>query len=181
LGLSVVHGIVLGHNGAILVESRPGLGTAIEVVLPAVFSPEMVREKPKDSDPEHGQGRVVVGDDDRDFGDMLSLMLKRNGWSVSYFDDPFEALKAVSDEPGYWNLLITDQAMPGMRGQDLIRKIKEGVPELPCILCSGFDETLDEETARRTGASALVHKPVTAKQFMGVVSKVMKMACNPEG
>lgn len=181
LGLSVVHGIVLGHQGAILVESRPGIGTEVQVVLPAVLGAPSILETPEVEVKADSHGRVLVVDDDRDFGDMVSLMLKRQGWVVSYFDNPLAAHAAFLDRPDHWSLLITDQAMPGLRGQDLIRKIKSVAPDLPCVLCSGYDEALDEDSANRIGASAWIRKPATAKQFLAVVSKVMQMDGNQGG
>lgn len=178
LGLSVVHGIVLGHQGAILVESRPGVGTEIQIILPAVIGTAFKQDLPAADEAIPVYGRVLVVDDDRDFGDMICLMLKRQGWAVTYFDDPVKAHAAFVEQPQNWSLLVTDQAMPGLRGQDLIQKIREVACDLPCVLCSGYDEALDEEAANRIGASAWIRKPATAQQFLSVVAKVMKMGSN---
>ena len=173
LGLSVVHSIVLAHDGAVVVRSRPGLGSEIRIILPAFpVAGEQVAE-PAEISYDVVPGRVLVVDDDRNFGEMLAQLMSRNGWDVVYHKDPFDAFEAVKADPAHWDLVITDQVMPNFRGQDMIAKIKTVNPDLPCILCTGYDETITEAIAKQHGAALLLFKPMTAKQLLASVAMVM--------
>jgi len=174
LGLSVVHGIVLEHGGAIIIRSRPGLGTEIRVVMPGLpIEGEAVQDQQEivhDVSP----GSVIVVDDDQNFGDMLAQLMARKGWRVAYYSDSLAALEAFGKEPDQWDLVISDQVMPNLRGQDLVSRVKSINPAVTCILCTGYDETISEETAKRHGASLLLHKPLTAKQLLQALAVVLK-------
>jgi len=61
--------------------------------------------------------------------------------------------------------VISDHIMPDMRGMDLIEKIKAVRPHVPCILCTGYSDTLTDETARAGGADAFFQKPVSASRL----------------
>ena len=173
LGLSVVHGIVLDHDGAIIIRSRHGLGTEIRIILPGhPIVGEVIQEQAEivcDAAP----GCVMVVDDDESFGDMLAQLMARKGWDVGYFSDPTAAYAAFKAEPSRWDLVITDQVMPSLRGQDLIEQVKMINPSAPCILCTGYDETITDASAKLHGAALLLFKPMTAKQLLDAVSVVM--------
>ena len=136
LGLSVVHSIVLEHHGAVVIRSRFGRGTEIRIILPGFAVSEYEKSEAPVLPQKVMPGRVLVVDDDVNFGKMLSQLMTRNGWDVVYRNDPLEALETVEGNPHHWDLVITDQVMPNLRGQDLIAKIKTLNPRLPCILCT---------------------------------------------
>ncbi len=173
LGLSVVHGIVLEHGGAVVIRSRLGLGTEIRIILPGFpIEGETVLEQSEivhDVSP----GQVIVVDDDESFGDMMAQLMARKGWQVAHFSDPVQALEAFKKDPERWDLVISDQVMPNLRGQDLVRQIKTINPEVTCIICTGYDETITESTAKLHGASLLLYKPLTAKQLLQALALVM--------
>ena len=173
LGLSVVHSIVLEHHGAVVIRSRFGRGTEIRIILPGFAVSEYEKSEAPVLPQKVMPGRVLVVDDDVNFGKMLSQLMTRNGWDVVYRNDPLEALETVEGNPHHWDLVITDQVMPNLRGQDLIAKIKTLNPRLPCILCTGYDETLTQASAQQHGAALLLFKPMSAKQVMSSVASVM--------
>lgn len=173
LGLSVVHSIVLDLDGAIVIRSRPGFGTEIRIILPGYpVEGEVVQEQ---AEIVHDvvAGRVMVVDDDENFGDMLAQLMERRGWDVAFFSSPLAAAEAFKANPGRWDLVITDQIMPNLWGQDLIVRIKALNPAVPCILCTGYDETVSENSAKLHGASELLYKPMTAKQLLAAVALAM--------
>ena len=163
LGLAAAQGMVLSHHGALAVESKVGTGTRFEIILPR--SREHVVETPVADRVAlatcRSKARVLLVDDDPDFGDMLLNGLERFGFEVSPCSYPEEALEAMRDQPDAWDVVITDQTMPGMSGLDLIREIRKFRPDLPCLLCTGFSEYhLDGPTLDEVGVFALMHKPV---------------------
>ena len=179
LGMSVVRGIVLSHGAAIVVRSRPGFGTEVEVIFRAAGGRDPgVGGTLPGALPVRGQGRVLVVDDDCDLGEMLAAALSRRGFVTTLVQSPVKALAAFGDGSN-WDALVTDQAMPAMQGLDLIRQVRSVRPQFPCILCTGFDKTLDEQVARDAGAIALMHKPVDLDQLCQVLSAAILPAGPP--
>ncbi|HEY0328212.1 MAG TPA: cache domain-containing protein [Rhodopseudomonas sp.] len=164
LGLSMVHGAVLAHGGALSVSSRPGKGSIFEILLPIAHEfkgkPPAPAPVPVPVSVQAG-GRVLLVDDDHDFGDMLMIALERRGFEVSPCSDPREALEGLREHPDSWDAVITDQVMPHMTGLDLIRELRREVSNLPCILCTAYaEDQLDDERLKDAGIYALLRKPV---------------------
>ena len=138
LGLSVVHGIVTAHAGHISVTSRPGEGTTFTVRLP-----ESRDAVPDDAGPAAGVqgrgGRLLLVDDEVDIVELGARMLIHHGHEVVTATDPEQALAIYRQDPAGFDLVITDQTMPGMTGIDLARKIAELSPGVRVILTSGLD------------------------------------------
>lgn len=179
LGMSVVRGIVLSHGAAIVVRSRLGSGTEVDVIFRAGGSRDPVSSvAAPGAPPVTGQGRVLVVDDDTDLGEMLAAALGRRGYVPALFSNPLAALAAFGGGTD-WDAMVVDQVMPGMHGIDLIRRVRSVRPGFPCILCTGFDGTLDEHLARDAGALALLHKPVDLDHLCEVLSKEISSAGAP--
>src|SRR5262249_31924988 len=114
LGLSVVHGVVQNHDGAIVFESRPGDGTAFGGDLPVVGAPgrggeESAMEKPS---PAAGR-RILFVDDEAAIARLAQVMLRSLGHTATTFGKPHEGLAAVRADPRAFDLVITDLTMPG--------------------------------------------------------------------
>ena len=150
LGLSVVHGIISSHGGAITVSSEPGKGTTFEVVLPAIEQPGDFQESPDDRAVPRGTERVLFADDEEDLLYAGEKMLKRLGYEPVVFGSGIEALEAFRAKPDGFDLIITDQSMPRMTGTEFAREALRIRPGIPIILCSGFSpDSGDNLRARR--------------------------------
>lgn len=75
-------------------------------------------------------------------------MLERLGYTVTARNNSIEALATFQIQPDHFDLVITDQTMPGMTGVDLARRMLQIRPDIPIILCTGFSSLIDEETAK---------------------------------
>lgn len=173
LGLAAVQRTVLAHSGLILVESRPGFGASFEIVLPCDSGNAAVPAADRPARPPCAAtgGRILLVDDDSDFGDMLLTALERRGYDVSPCSDPLEALAGLKEFPGAWDAMVTDQTMPNMSGLELIRSAKALHPDLVCILCTGYaEDALDETTLADAGAVALFRKPVDVDDLVDTLS-----------
>jgi PAS domain S-box-containing protein len=169
LGLTAVHRAVSAHRGAIAVTSRPDHGTRFEIILPrnAVADTAVQEDTTTRQVVPKAVGRVLLVDDDPDFGDMLLTALERRGFDVSPCADPLEALAGLREFPGAWDAMVTDQTMPNMSGLELVRATKEMQPDLPCILCTGFaEDTLDDSTLAAAGVIALLRKPIDIDELV---------------
>ena len=172
LGLAVVHGVVQNHEGAIVVESQPGAGTAFEVYLPAINSPSwtgevIVTEKPK---PLPGK-RVLFVDDEASIARLAQVMLKTLGHAATTFGSPAEALNAFRGDPQAFDVVITDLTMPGMTGVDLARGIREARTDIPIILSSGYADEVPEETLKALGIVEVLPKPFQMQSLGAAVGK----------
>ncbi|MAO56305.1 MAG: hypothetical protein CMM61_11485 [Rhodospirillaceae bacterium] len=161
LGLAVVHGIVTAHHGAIRVTTRLGKGTQFEIFLPCASTQSEIAAGEEVAEKIDGHGMILIVDDERDVADMVSIGLERLGYEVGVCADGTEALEVFRETPDLWRAVISDQIMPDMRGIELIGQIKEIRPDIPCILCTGYSDTLTEETALNGGADAFFQKPVS--------------------
>ncbi|MFZ2447884.1 MAG: response regulator [Syntrophobacteraceae bacterium] len=174
LGLSVVHGIVKGHGGAIVVESRPGEGTAFHVFFPAI---EAAAEQPAmvDAPLPRGRERILVVDDEPVLAKTAKQMLERLGYCVEFRTSGVDALEAIRHQPKEdpFDLVITDMTMPCLTGADLTRELYKVRSNLAVIICTGFSEKMDREKAKSLGIQGFLMKPVVLKELAVMVRSVL--------
>jgi PAS domain S-box-containing protein len=144
LGLSMAFGLAEQSGGRLLLQSQPGKGTTVEIWLPvaAVQTSAAVESQPEEMEGEpeaNGLLTLLIVDDD----DLVLLstmaMAEDMGYAVRGMKGAEEALAYV-DEGGEADVLITDQAMPGITGARLTRLLRERRPGLPIVLASGYAE-----------------------------------------
>jgi len=173
LGLAVVHGIVESHHGGIAVVSDPGLGTTFTVYLPVANQEPETICKPELPPRTHTGERVVVVDDEVTIRDLLRQFLTEAGYRVDIFANGLEAWQAISRTPKSWDLLVTDQTMPGMTGEQLSAMLLAIRPEMPIILCSGYNELMNDEQSRKMGISACLQKPIGRDALLEAVGRIL--------
>jgi CheY-like chemotaxis protein len=160
LGLSVAHGIVKRHGGEITVTPGSGRGATF-----AVYLPRLAEAAPADfvspQETPRGTERVLLVDDEPALVALGERMLQRLGYTVTVRSSAAEALATIRARPDDFDLLITDQTMPGMAGDALAQAVLEERAGFPIILCSGFSETVTEASVRAAGIRAYLMKPFT--------------------
>jgi CheY-like chemotaxis protein len=172
LGLSVVHGIVKSHKGNITVYSEPGRGSVFKVYLPKAVTP--VAEKAEAPKPiPKGKERVLFVDDEEIIVQSMRNMLERLGYKVTTVTESEEALKLFSGKPSEFDLVITDQTMPGMTGQELGKEFMRIRPDIPVILCTGYSDMISSEKATAMGFRGFVMKPFTLRESAELVRRVL--------
>jgi PAS domain S-box-containing protein len=173
MGLSVVHGIVKNHDGAVMVKSEPGKGAVFEVFFP-VTEAEAEPEDKKESEVLHtGDEKILFVDDEESLVKMVKRMLEMHGYQVESRRDPVEALELFRSKPDGFDLVITDMTMPNMTGDRLAREILRISPDMPIILCSGFSDKIDAEKAKELGIRKYIEKPLNMSDFVMAVRKVL--------
>jgi PAS domain S-box-containing protein len=174
LGLAVVHGIVTSSDGAICVESAAGAGTTFEIYLPLADAPltptvdDTTRQQKV-----RGHEHILVVDDNADLAQTLTIGLHRYGYEVMSTTDPANALRIFSEHPERWDLVVSDQVMPGMTGMTLIAKLKEQRPELRTILYTGFDLDVPAGSTSLQGIDAILHKPVRPLELATQIRRIL--------
>lgn len=172
MGLAVVHGIVAECGGSIKVESRPGMGSIFEILLP-VIEDEPDTEKSDDAPLPMGRERILFVDDEPNIVDISIHMFKTMGYEVTGVHDSREALEVFSRSPDDFDLVITDMTMPHMTGDVLGQKILALRPNIPIIICTGFSEKLTDVNIRSLGFAGIAYKPLVIKELAKLVRQAL--------
>ncbi len=172
LGLSVVHGIVNDHGGAVTVESEPGRGSCFSVYLPEVDA-AVVEQEVRETNIRTGEGRILVVDDEQQIVDYEVQVLEQAGYVTYGHTSSLQALEAFNELHGSLDLVITDMAMPDMTGLQLYDRIKRIEPDMPVLLCTGYSEHVTAESSREMGINGYLAKPFTAEQLAHEVKRVL--------
>ncbi|OPY64211.1 MAG: Blue-light-activated protein [Syntrophorhabdaceae bacterium PtaU1.Bin034] len=173
LGLSVVHGIVKSHNGAITVESRPGKGSIFNVYFPLFQAVPPEQGEIREEVP-RGRANVLLIDDEESLIKVGRNMLERLGYSVTASRSSAQALSLFASNPRAFDVVITDQTMPDLTGLDLATRFIALRPDIPIVLVTGFSHLVDSEKAKAAGIKAFLMKPVTRGEMARTVSEVLE-------
>ncbi len=175
LGLSVVHGIVVAHQGSIAVESMPGRGSTFHLYLPAVSAPPAAASVSTPADePVRGNGEhVIYLDDDETVTLVVVGLLERAGYRCSSFTEAAAALAAVASSPDAVDLFVTDYNMPGRSGLDVAQEVSSMRPTLPIVISSGLLTDELRAKASRVGVCAFLEKEDTFRDLLPLVGRIL--------
>ncbi|HKK32148.1 MAG TPA: cache domain-containing protein [Desulfomicrobiaceae bacterium] len=177
LGLSMTRSIIKMHGGTITVTSTPNQGSAFAILLPCVdFAEEKERHDKLEEFPRGSESLLIV-DDDGDILASLHKLFTRLGYNVISFRDSPTALELFQDDPDRFDLVLTDQLMAGMTGTELTREIHRSGPEIPVILCSGFEGSglvqRIPKDLNKIGISAFFGKPFDTMELCKAVRHIL--------
>jgi signal transduction histidine kinase/ActR/RegA family two-component response regulator len=177
LGLSVVHGIVRGHGGAIIAESELGHGASFQIYFPAASSTDVGTNTTVDSMPAsgicgHGE-HILYVDDEESLVYLAVRSLERGGYRVDGFTRVKEALLAFRAKPEDYDLVITDYNMPGMSGMELAEQLMIIRPDAPIALTSGYLRPAEMATARALGIREVIPKPYLIEELGPLVRRML--------
>lgn len=171
LGLWVVHSIVKNHKGTITMKSTPGQGSTFDVFLPLTDEPREQVDKQSLSGLK-GHGRILIVDDETEIGQLEKIMVEKLGYQATAVTDSLEAIKMFMKNPTAYDLVLTNQAMPGMTGISLARELISIRGDIPVALVTGYRDTVDTVAAREAGIKLILPKPI-ARADLGTAIKQM--------
>jgi signal transduction histidine kinase/ActR/RegA family two-component response regulator len=168
LGLSQVYGFARQSGGIARIDSELGRGTVVEICFPAADAGvAMGTPVPDHAISDIGQRRILVVEDDPDVRRVIVDSLTFAGHNVTSAADGRSGLDALAHETP--DLLIVDYAMQGMNGAEVIKRVRERMPDLPVILATGYADMV--EVGRVLGAHAILVKPFDVGALLQAVAK----------
>jgi signal transduction histidine kinase len=165
LGLAMVYGAVRAHDGWINIDSAPGRGTTVTILLPAATDEQIASAPPTEKPsqpppmPPGKRKRVLLVDDEPMIRSAGERLLKRLGCEVLLATNGLEAVEVVSTEVTNIDLVILDVAMPQMDGTECFYKLREIDDRLPIVISTGFADESHTEKLMADGANGLLPKP----------------------
>lgn len=161
LGLATVYGIVEQHQGRILVDSEPGLGTTVTVLFPRVAGEARAVAPTTLNLPPSGQERVLVVEDEEQVREMAKEMLELLGYRAEAARDGRHALELVAGREAEVDLLLTDVVMPNVGGEALYHALKARHPGLKVLFTSGYTDDPFIRKSVEAGELPFLQKPYT--------------------
>jgi signal transduction histidine kinase/ActR/RegA family two-component response regulator len=165
IGLAIARRVAAAHGGNVSVRSQVGVGTVYSLVLPT-----------SQQTPISDARRILIVDDVPEILLLLRKLVERMGYQVEIAAGAQEALGLLRAQP--FDLLLTDWAMPGMNGGELIGALKhdERLSHIPTIVLTGHDTEVERCAARDAGCDRFLVKPIKRDQLQSVISELLSTA-----
>ena len=180
LGMASAYGIVRNHGGFIDVDSEPGLGTTVQICLPA--APEAAMERmepaprpapPMGEEPAADVPTVLLVDDE----EMVILvgreMLRTLRFNVEVAYGGIEALEVYRERGDRIDLVILDMMMPDMGGVEAFDLLRGIDPDVRAILSSGYSMTGQAEEIMSRGCKGFLQKPYSLDDLSDIIDKAL--------
>ena len=167
LGLSVVYGIIKGHNGNIDVNSTPSKGTTFIINIPV--SEGIIKVETESINSVNPTNvNILVIDDEEPIRDILKNILVQFGNNVT--DASNGKLGVEVFQSGKFDVVITDLGMPEVSGWEVAQQVKTINPKTKVILLTGWSIELDEKGLKEKNIDIVINKPFRIDQITKAIS-----------
>jgi CheY-like chemotaxis protein len=196
LGLSSVVGIVQTHGGGIAVRSAPGEGTAFRIVLPSLLvqapaaaaaaddtlsvslSSGVHQTSPADAASAPGKPGarrvILLAEDEADIRKVLVMSLRAVGFEVLAADNGREAVEIFAERSRDIHVVLLDQEMPVMNGEEAFRAIRALREDIPIVVMTGYGETSALRHFGHLMPNGVLGKPFTRDRLMEMIERACK-------
>ena len=123
----------------------------------------------------HKNGRIIIVDDDELISQYLALLLEAEGHEVTVMNAPQEALACFHARPDDFDLVVTDQVMPGLTGVEVAAAVLKLRPKIPVLLITGYSKKVNAENAESFGLSGFFSKPINEPMFLNKISDLLTL------
>jgi PAS domain S-box-containing protein len=169
LGLSLVHGMIQRHRGSLTLHSRVGEGTTVTILLPVRAGSSIAAEPDSHATAAPRRLRILVVEDEPVVRKVITAQLIAEGHTVDSAVNGVEGLEKLLS--GWFDVIITDRAMPEMGGDQLAKAAARLAPEKPIIMLTGFGDLMDAKGEKPEGVSVLVSKPITGDALQRAIAE----------
>jgi hypothetical protein len=178
-----VYGIVTGVGGSIDIYSEQGLGTTVNVLLPATGQSAAAGAAPDLPAAElRGRGETILLVEDEDgLRAMASRLLTRNGYRVCEAEDGADAVRLAADPARPIELLVTDMVMPGMLGNEVIDRVRAIRPGLRALFITGYAQQVLDFHGIPARDFDILQKPFTEAALLTRVDRALSQPAAPIG
>lgn len=177
LGLASVYGIVAQAGGTIGLDSTPGVGTTMTILLPAADAEAPRPEEPTGPDvpARPGYGTILLVDDERELRASIETILTRAGYTVISAASGAEAVDVAATYSGRLDLLLTDITMPGLSGREVADQVRALYPAVPVLYMSGFAQRLLTSKGTIDPEVTLIEKPFNRRDLLAAIDEVLRL------
>jgi hypothetical protein len=172
LGLATAYGIVTQAGGTLRIYSEPGLGTALEILLPVTERAAALEPPP--AEPVRGSGQtVLIVEDESALREVTRRLLSRNGYLVLAAAGGQAALDLAARHPGGIDVLLTDVIMPKMQGREVAERISARQPGVRVLYMSGYTQGLLGDQGVLEAGVQLIEKPFTEQDLLAKLNVIL--------
>jgi CheY-like chemotaxis protein len=169
LGLSQVYGFASQSGGEVRIDSTPGRGTIVTLLLPRRGTAKEPAPAAASKSLRRGRtGRILLVEDNVDVGEFAAQLLGELGHEVVHVASGEEALERARNQA--FDLVFTDVVMPGMSGLDLAGQLAARRPDLPVILTTGYS---DEIATSGAGGRPVILKPYRPETLASAIAQAL--------
>jgi CheY-like chemotaxis protein len=158
------------YGGTMAIDSRVGEGTTVTILLPVARG--LVTDAPAtESGKEPRRLRILLVEDEPLVRKAVTAQLIADGHTVESAVNGVDGLEKLMS--GWFDVIITDRAMPEMGGDQLAAAAARLAPDKPIIMLTGFGDLMDARGEKPPGVSVLVSKPVTGDVLQRAIAEAM--------
>jgi len=169
LGLATIQGIVQRHDGSLHIDTEENAGTTFTISFPLAKSAEASEQSEKTCD--LGVLKILVVEDEESQRDLLKELLGSEGHEVDTASEGLDALKKFN--AGWYDLVITDRAMPQMNGDQLAKQVKKTAPQKAVIMLTGFGDMMDAAGESPQCVDLTISKPITKEKLVNAIGQLI--------
>lgn len=178
MGLATVHGIVHELGGHVIVETAPGTGTTFRILLPELAAPQARSTEGVEAQAAPSKhllaGHVLVAEDEALVAGFLGELLAGWGLQVTVLPDGLAARDAFAARPHAFDLVMTDQTMPGMSGTELAAEVHRIRPDVPLVVLSAYADGIPRATVKDSRIDLLLQKPVSPRELFAKLAPLLE-------
>ncbi|MBD3609436.1 MAG: response regulator [Gammaproteobacteria bacterium] len=176
IGLFTVQGIVHGNGGHITLDTKPGYGTRMRVLIPVKDGLQGSAEQAslEDELAVLSNRHLVVVDDELAVASYMQEMFRLHGANVRAFTSGNDALAYCQVNTTPVDLLITDLQMPGMSGIELTRELRDQGFKMAVLVCTGYEDILSREQMKSLNIFGELQKPIERQQMLAIIQRIFE-------
>ncbi len=173
LGMSMIFGIIKQHNGLIHVESTPGKGTTVNILLPEIRTEAKIERRETSRVARGGSETILLAEDDQVVREMTIDILENYGYKVIEAYDGTDAIAKFIENQDRVQLLLLDVMMPGKNGNEVYEEIVKLKPGIKTLFVSGYTEDILSKRGVNEERAEIIFKPVAPYDLLMRVRSVL--------